>query len=506
MEYAILKILSSMADQALAETLEKSPPRSLIVPPKPPEITPPLEEQKYSELLDTLKRLGETMNDLSKEELWFYANNILEFSPAISSALSTSDHHFDDLLTQIRFLDDFKTHKLARSLINANASLIERRISKDNLVRSLICLDTLCPIWRTQEDVDIAMRHSDVIEAGITSELKLNETSRPESFDYYLEGLMEHRTPEQSQRIFTLVAEIWNKGGFSTHYRPKFLPRLMDSEVTRAKTEEFLGAILESYGSEGRDMLLAWGKSPYPTSVVDEVSIGEAVKRNLEAIDLLEKERPGITKFLTDEFGIKTFAKYPPELLIRQYDEVGSTDLPYGIVLYPRNDHNGAFYHDRAIFEKLLKQLNGRFAIRVIEAESKYEVARALMKLVKRYSPKHKISFAIIGGHGREDLIQFGGTDERYVLYSQDLLGRGVRKASEFFEQNPTIILASCWTGAPGGIGQELSEALGAKVIASSARTSIRHINARVEDGQVDFDVEYAEAESKKIFDSKKAC
>ena len=54
-----------------------------------------------------------------------------------------------------------------------------------------------------------------------------------------------------------------------------------------------------------------------------------------------------------------------------------------------------------------------------------------------------------------------------------DLRGSGARKAVDFFDENPTFILASCSTGAKEGIAQELSSVFHAKVIAPENPTSV---------------------------------
>jgi hypothetical protein len=126
------------------------------------------------------------------------------------------------------------------------------------------------------------------------------------------------------------------------------------------------------------------------------------------------------------------------------------------------------------------------------------DVARALIELNKKYNPPdgsgHKISLAIIGGHGTEDSIRFGGDDERHALLSQDLQGRGIQRTGEFFEDKPTFILVSCSTGADKGIGQKLSEVMGAKVIAPKIPTHIReYYVGKRRGGNFRFNARYAD-------------
>lgn len=119
--------------------------------------------------------------------------------------------------------------------------------------------------------------------------------------------------------------------------------------------------------------------------------------------------------------------------------------------------------------------------MRAFECESKQDIARVLIKSEKKYNPEgkgHKISLLILGGHGSEDSIHFGGWYKRNILYLEDLAGRGVGRTNRFFEKNPTFILASCSTGADRGIGQELSKTFGAKVIAPKVPTNVEKFYA----------------------------
>jgi hypothetical protein len=242
---------------------------------------------------------------------------------------------------------------------------------------------------------------------------------------------------------------------------------------------------LEKLGLPYDEFVQAWMKS------TKSEKIGSAVYDNLKVITELEEAKKGTTLFLYREFGILDFGRYPSALLLKQVEEVEDTSKPWGVIMYPRNDWNGAFYADKDAFEELLTSVKGEFSLRVVECEGKRDVARNLIKLDRKYNPSdgsgHKVSLAIIGGHGTENTIRFGGDDDRHVLRTEDLLGKGTAKASQFFEVNPTIILVSCSTGAEKGIGQELSEKFGAKVIAPKIPTNISGLHASRNRGQSKF-------------------
>ncbi len=227
--------------------------------------------------------------------------------------------------------------------------------------------------------------------------------------------------------------------------------------------------------------------------------------KNLDQIKEVESVEPGSVKFLYETFGIADFARYPKEILLDMVKNYDNKEKPYGLIMYPRNDWNGAFYNDKGIFMDLYNQLEGDFLLRVAECDNKTELARMLIKLDKQYNPKdgsgHKISLLILGGHGTKDSIRFGGQDDRHALHVEDFMGKGVRKTSKFFDDNPTIILHSCSTGTEKGIGQELSKVMGAKVIAPKVPTSIYSLDAKKEGERFVFHVEFEKQEEKNSYD-----
>ena len=79
----------------------------------------------------------------------------------------------------------------------------------------------------------------------------------------------------------------------------------------------------------------------------------------------------------------------------------------------------------------------------------------------------------------------------RNTLHSRDLTGEGAKRVNRFFVPSPTIVLFSCSTGARGGIGQKLSEVIGAKVIAPEKPTHFQKIKPIFDGDKIDFDIEY---------------
>ncbi len=233
------------------------------------------------------------------------------------------------------------------------------------------------------------------------------------------------------------------------------------------------------------DILDAWD------SFNDESRKDNILEANMNTILDLEKARLGIIVLLYREFGIRNFNRYPKSILIAQFDEFKNNEKPYGIILQATHDWNSAFSHNNDVWEDLFSQIKDQYGLRIIEAKSRTEIARNLIKLNRRYGANHKISFAFIGGHGSKNSITLGNEEDDSRILIEDFLGRGVKRLGNFFEPNPTIVLNSCSTGKMGGIGQRMSETYDTKIIAPNIPASLKKINAIISNGNIDFDIKY---------------
>jgi len=251
--------------------------------------------------------------------------------------------------------------------------------------------------------------------------------------------------------------------------------------------EALLREAIEKYGLDYYKLHDAWWSHRHSSGFPEP-----SIFTNIVRIHEIEAQKEGTAQLLFKEYGIRNFERYPAELLLAQAEAHKDGTKPYGIILNPENDWNGAFSNDSQIWAVINSQLKhyGYF-LRVVESESKQEIARRLISLDKWYGKSHKISFAFIGGHGTENSIKFGGEAPRNSISIDDLAGHGVKKTNKFFELNPTIVLVSCSTGAERGIGQKLSEMLNAKVIAPKAPTALRRANVFLEKDQLVFEVSY---------------
>ena len=300
----------------------------------------------------------------------------------------------------------------------------------------------------------------------------------------YIKQIIYSGNFEQSQEALYVLFKAAVACEDAEHF-PSLTAGFFDSSNMELEGLEILRSYLEGISLPYSEILEAWKVSNKSDL------FGQAVFSNLKVIGEVEKAEPGTCKFLYDGFGITDFGRYPAELLLKQKKEFENLENPYGVIIFPRNDWNGAFYSDNNALGDFLKELDGKFCLRVFECESKMDIARALVTSNQRYNPDngkgHKISLLILGGHGTENSIQFGGKDERHSLTTDDLFGHGIQKTGQFFEENPTIILSSCSTGAEGGIGQELSKKFGAKVIAPKVPTGLEAIHGSKRRGQDKF-------------------
>ena len=263
-----------------------------------------------------------------------------------------------------------------------------------------------------------------------------------------------------------------------------------------------------------------------------KVSLGndryrESYWNNLEAAGELEASQPGSAKKLYETYRIANFGRYETDMLLRQL-EMADTDTPYGVIVYPEADHNGAFFQNsQQLYDASLQLRVGGFETRIVEAGSQRELARRLLRLHKKYSPAgNKFSFAIVGGHGSPNSVALGNeksisppplpdakkteaererelemwrltqsTDTGSFETSDLLEGDGINRAlEEWFESNAPKVLVSCSTGAKGGIAERASTQTSGEVIAPKIPTNVKKIEVTFDgQGKPVFAVEYSE-------------
>lgn len=256
--------------------------------------------------------------------------------------------------------------------------------------------------------------------------------------------------------------------------------------------------LLNNFGLDGKGLYEIYTKRLQISDdqQKDTISVEEVkrtlVRKEFMMIRALEERCPGASKILNQEYGIRFFSRYPMGLLVNQMAEREDTKTPYGMILYPESDWNGAFKNNVRNLIKLQFELNDEYCLRVVEAGSKAEAVHRINQLRKKYGP---IGFALIGGHGSEGSIQLGDKENGGIVEVEDFLRPGANSLKSAFVEKPTIILASCSTGKEGGIGQQM--ATDAIVIAPDRTTSVKDITTTFdENGKPIFAVTYNDAES----------
>lgn len=228
----------------------------------------------------------------------------------------------------------------------------------------------------------------------------------------------------------------------------------------------------------------------------------ECIRRNLARMTSLEKQAPGSTKKLNEDFGIHDFARYPIEVLLAQYRQDTYKGLPYGAVIFPRTDWNGAFYNEN-LLKDLYLQMGGRSLLRIAECSSKFEVGKQLAQMRKRYG---KASFLILGGHGDTRSITFDEKGDGGNLHLMDIVGefRGkfAKRADRYLQDDASVVLMSCSTGSDYGIAMNASDALpNLTISAPNVPTAVTKIEfAMDKKGRINLSPIYSAKESRRVF------
>lgn len=197
---------------------------------------------------------------------------------------------------------------------------------------------------------------------------------------------------------------------------------------------------------------------------------------NLLRVMELERDRPGSTRVLHDEFGIAHFGRYPLALLIEQFD-TRDTDVPYGLLAAGYEDHNGAFESTHENLGRFRRSEPAKgHVLRIVEFGSRPQIARQILALRRRYEQRgskergHKASYGILDDHGREYFTHSG-------LHAY-LIGVSGKAFAGVFEHNAWVSLLSCSTGkADAGIAARLSQH-NLRVIAPPRDAAIQSLTA----------------------------
>lgn len=253
-------------------------------------------------------------------------------------------------------------------------------------------------------------------------------------------------TPDQKRHIGYFIANtIW-----SAKERDPF-------DLKTQASRELVTHVMKHYGLDYAKFSKVWG------NFSDNIGLMGMAHLNLEAIIDLESIRPDISKVLLDEFNIRVFHKYPPEVLLAQYDQRNDNNIPYGIMVNSITDHNEAL--SSLSMEGLMKSIHGEaqkngFGIRIYEGGSEEDVKEYFDRSNQRYGIKTP-QFALISGHGTPDSIQMNWDNPKQpsrTIRQQSFQGEPLLRFTDYMRDDSTLVLISCSTGVEGGIAQEISK------------------------------------------------
>lgn len=300
--------------------------------------------------------------------------------------------------------------------------------------------------------------------------------------------IFEKGNAEQLGKVMRRIGEYMH--GESGEAKEVILDKIFIAINTRSITKQVIERILNDYGINSGKVAEDWKLDSNSSRLLKHL-----IAKNLARLSDMEAQIPGIGSHLYSEFGITDFARYPKEMLIAQYeDKDKKDDIPYGVLVYPKDESGGSFHYDPLVLQNLYIKLKGRSRIRIFETGDTQGLVHILNDSRKRWG---KISFGIIGGHGTRETIRLGDSDKkRSILRKEEVERSGASAVKLAFVDNPSIILVSCSTGQLGGIGHELSK-IGAKVIAPPTPTHPESIDpVFLEDGGVDFKVKFSGTQS----------
>lgn len=178
------------------------------------------------------------------------------------------------------------------------------------------------------------------------------------------------------------------------------------------------------------------------------------VPASLSVVSALESTEPGIARVLQEDFGLNNFYRYPPAMLLRQYQERNDTSKRYGLIWTPTIDEQDWVRNSMEAIEELYNQIEEGYSLRFFEAKQKHGpngLARMLHTFNKKYNSgmtPRKPDFIIAVAHSflsAPDTIHFGEQwNPKSYLTTTDLSHRRLRPIKDYFEEDPDIILASC--------------------------------------------------------------
>lgn len=454
---------------------------------------------KDPEFLDSIKETADWFEkgyEFSEEELKNTADittkaltNIQIIDTAVSQYYS--DKHKEQALEIITNL-----LRVVRDRIPSEDILILNKIIKSWSSHLIFALEQNLPSSKYAKVLLLDLTKNDMLESdeALTifqkriDQIKNNEDIDPTDIKM-LDWLYSH-SPNNKSQYAKLLKKLLNL--YNENYI--LVSACLYSENFRNIGIEQVSKKIEKYGFSEQESKTVIEKWIYGGG--SEKTLPEAILKNVTVIDHIEKERPGILKFLISKFDLYDFGRYPPDLLINQFDEYENQELPYGLVIFAEEDNNGVYFEYQDQLQKLAEDLKGKYVLRFAETGSRDDLTRLLVRLRLKYGKNHKISFGILGAHGNRFSVTLRrprDSDDHYdEIFKEDVDKYSGRKY-DLFEENATLILLSCESGMKGAIGGDISKAVRVKTIAPKESSGLESIKTILDQNdQPGFKVKYS--------------
>ncbi len=312
-------------------------------------------------LLNEIELFGTTHrndNVIEKEKLRKIRNSILDNRELVNRAIHTKN----GFGIAMRILDSIKNNVPDSYSQGAMCDIIERNINKiDREMTGLERPGTLGGYHAVYADligelavsrrkqkkditkiVNILKSHAHFIKEGVRS------SSTRHRYISSLSQLVEMGGQEEEQLLKDILGEISTRGALFPKHIAEAI-RVMLSAY-HPKTGKAILIALRSY---------LGGKNSYLKMLRTWESAGprleKTIQKNFQALLTLEQEEPGTIATLYNIFGVCNFGRYPKEMLLAQIRDMEDKSRPYGILLYPLGDENGAFFGMQKSLEKRSK-------------------------------------------------------------------------------------------------------------------------------------------------------
>lgn len=290
-------------------------------------------------------------------------------------------------------------------------------------------------------DPDLISIATGIFTTNLDSLLEAGELSNRDAEDV-IKHLIATANPQQ---IRTLVRSAITPESALSRRFTKPIDSILNLSILGPNISERparMAAVLDEItGEQANRVINAWDDSEGKRK--DRSKGSESVYfENFSIVCQLEKQRPGITKLLIEKYGIFSFARYPLDLLIDQYDTRDEKDVSYGILIAARNDHNGIMLSMKEDIGFAHKQAKAEgYGLKVFEVDD--ENLDNFPQAVNNSSHDHgQISYMLLLAHELD--TKLSNLDwERSAFVSSAIIG-----------------LISCSTGRREGTAQMLSSAV----------------------------------------------